>query len=143
MAKSTGAQVFLLSVIAGGSGLQIAESVHSGAMAKCEDDYRAILQEGVDALKRFGFNPVSKLVWGEPVREIATFARQSDADLIVVGHRKQSLLARWWSGTTGAYLVDQLACSILIARSVISDEAFTTELETIRASPPAGSVGPE
>jgi len=128
LAKTCGAQVYLLSVISGTGGLQIAESVVSGPMDRCADDYRAILQEGVDGLTKLGFDPVAKLVRGEPVREIAAFARKIGADLVVVGHRKQSLLARWWSGTTGAYLVDQLACSVLIARTVIADEAFNQAL---------------
>jgi nucleotide-binding universal stress UspA family protein len=128
LAKTCGAQVYLLSVISGTGGLQIAESVVSGPMARCADDYRAILQEGVDGLTQLGFDPVAKLVRGEPVREIAAFARKIGADLVVVGHRKQSLLSRWWSGTTGAYLVDQLACSVLIARTVITDEAFNQAL---------------
>jgi len=136
LARTCGAQVYLLSVIGGGGGLQLAESVHSGAMAKCEDDYRAILREGVEGLQRLGFSPVAKLVQGEPVREIAAFARQIKADLVVVGHRKQGLLSRWWSGTTGAYLVDQLACSILIARSVISDEAFNGEMKALSQRDP-------
>jgi hypothetical protein len=45
------------------------------------------------------------------------------ADLIV-GHRKKSLLERWWSGGSHAYLVDQIDCSLLLARNVISEQQF-------------------
>jgi len=41
---------------------------------------------------------------------------------VVVGHRRQTLLERWWSGASGAYLVDNVGCSVLVARNVISDE---------------------
>ena len=44
--------------------------------------------------------------------------------VFVVGHRKKSLFERWWSGETGAYLVDHIGCSLLIARTAISDEEF-------------------
>jgi nucleotide-binding universal stress UspA family protein len=40
-----------------------------------------------------------------PAEEIGTFARQIEADLIVVGHRRQSAFDRWWSGPRGAYLI--------------------------------------
>ena len=48
---------------------------------------------------------------------------------MVVGHRKKSLIERWWSGQTGAYLVDTLQCSLLIARRLISDEEFEAALQ--------------
>jgi hypothetical protein len=69
-----------------------------------------------------------KLVIGEPVREIGAFAREVAADLVVVGHRHQSIFSRWWSGETRAYLSDHINCSLLIGRNVISDEAFDAQL---------------
>ena len=41
---------------------------------------------------------------GQPAEEIGNFAREIEADLIVVGHRRQSAFDRWWSGPKGAYL---------------------------------------
>ena len=41
------------------------------------------LNEGVARLRQLGFDPVAKLVRGEPAKEIGTFARQIEADLIV------------------------------------------------------------
>ena len=48
----------------------------------------------------------------------------SGADLIVVGHRRQSAFDRWWSGPKGAYLMDCTDCSLLVARNAVSDEAI-------------------
>jgi hypothetical protein len=59
---------------------------------------------------------------------------------VVVGHRKRSLLERWWSGTTGAYLVDHLGCSLLVARRPISDEDFFAAMG-VAAAPPAEIQG--
>ncbi len=43
-----------------------------------------ILNEGVARLRRLGFDPVAKLVIGQPAEEIGNFAKQIGADLIVV-----------------------------------------------------------
>jgi nucleotide-binding universal stress UspA family protein len=87
-----------------------------------------VLSEGVARLRQLGFDPVAKLVRGEPAEEIGTFARQIGADLIVVGHRRQSAFDRWWSGPRGAYLIDYTDCSLLVARNVVSDEAMKAAL---------------
>jgi nucleotide-binding universal stress UspA family protein len=93
-----------------------------------EDAFMEVLNEGVARLRQLGFDPVAKLVRGEPAEEIGTFARQIGADLIVVGHRRQSAFDRWWSGPRGAYLIDYTDCSLLVARNVISDEAIEAAL---------------
>jgi hypothetical protein len=43
------------------------------------------------------------------------------------------VLQRWWSGASGAYITDQVWCSVLIGRNAISDEALEAELQTINA----------
>jgi nucleotide-binding universal stress UspA family protein len=88
-----------------------------------------VLNEGVARLKQLGFDPVAKLGRGEPAEVIGTFAREIGADLIVVGHRRQSVFDRWWSGPRGAYLIDYTHCSLLVARNVISDEAIEAALQ--------------
>jgi hypothetical protein len=55
-------------------------------------------------------------------------ARQIEADLIVVGHRQKSAFERWWSGRSGAYLIDYTDCSLLVARNMISVEAIEVAL---------------
>ena len=63
---------------------------------------------------------------GDPAQQIGDFAREVKADLVVVGHRKRSFLERWWTG--GGYIVDGVDCSLLVARTEISDAAFEAEL---------------
>lgn len=130
LAKHCRADVFLLSVIATSAGMQIGESALAGALAQEQVTYRALLDEGVERLRAMGFEPVSRLVQGEPAQEIAAFARQVSADLVVVGYRKQSMLARWWSGSAGASLSNYIGCSLLVARKDFTDEAFATALHS-------------
>jgi len=128
LARQCGAQVFLLSVLVDTGTLLLVDVAHAGASVQMEDAFMEVLNEGVARLRQLGFDPVAKLVRGEPAEEIGTFARQIGADLIVVGHRRQSAFDRWWSGPRGAYLIDYTDCSLLVARNVISDEAIEAAL---------------
>jgi nucleotide-binding universal stress UspA family protein len=128
LAKRCGAKVFLLSVLADSGGLALAEGAHVGASQGHLEAYGVVLEEGLRKLEQLGLTPTGKLVRGEPAQQIGDYAREVGADLVVVGHRKRGLLERWWSGTNGAYIVDNLDCSLLVARSDISNEAFEAEL---------------
>jgi nucleotide-binding universal stress UspA family protein len=56
------------------------------------------------------------LEFGDPTEEIVRLAAELPADLIVVGHKRQtSLAARWWHSSIGATLLEQSPCSILVA----------------------------
>ena len=124
LARQCNAEVFLLSVLADTGTLLLSEVALAGASVRMEDDFRAILDEGVARLRKLGFDPVAELVRGQPAEEIGNFARHVGADLIVVGHRRQSAFDRWWSGPKGAYLMDYTDCSLLVARNAVSDEAI-------------------
>jgi len=124
LARQCGAKVFLLSVLADDGNFLLAEVALAGASVRIEDDFREILNEGVARLKKLGFDPVAKLVRGQPAEEIGKFAKEIEADLIIVGHRRQSAFDRWWSGPKGAYLMDYTDCSLLVARNAVSDEAI-------------------
>src|SRR6202030_4365746 len=87
-------------------------------------NYKAILAEGVERLKSLGFSPTSRLETGDAGQKIAEFAEEIGAHLVVVGHRPQRPLARWWFGSVGSYLVKRLRCSVLVAQTEISDDEF-------------------
>jgi hypothetical protein len=53
-----------------------------------------------------------------------TVAEDIGANLVVVGHRPDGPLARWWFSSVGTYLVKNLRCSVLIAQTEIGDEEF-------------------
>ncbi len=130
LARQCGAEVFLLSVLVDSGAFVFAEAALAGVSVRIEDDFTEVLSEGVARLKQLGFDPVAKMVRGEPAQEIGNFAREVGADLIVVGHRRQSAFDRWWSGPKGAYLMDYTDCSLLVARNAISDEDMKAALPT-------------
>jgi nucleotide-binding universal stress UspA family protein len=129
LAKRCRAQVFLLSVLPASSGMQMAEGVYPGAVSQQVNSYKELLARGVSVLKQLGLDPVAKLVVGEPAPQIGLFAEEIGADLVVLGHLKQNLMQRWWSGACGGYVSDNVGCSVLVGRKSISDEAFAAELE--------------
>ena len=115
MAQSLGAVAFLLIVDGKSAGLQFADAVHP-LPNRDPQPLLDVLALGLERLKRLGVTAHGKVSAGEPTLVIAEAALAFRADLIVVGHRRQSLLDRWWSGASGAYLVDRVSCSVLVAR---------------------------
>ena len=128
--QECGAKVFLLSVLADYGTILLAEAALAGISIRIEDDFTEILNEGVARLKKLGFDPVAKLVRGQPAEEIGNFAKEIKADLIVVGYRRQSAFDRWWSGPKGAYLMDFTDCSQLVAPNAVSDETIEAAFMT-------------
>lgn len=124
LARRCGAEVFLLAIVPA-----VTSADAMGAPMVLPDAHEEIFQEGLAKSKELGLAVTGKLVHGEPIEEIRTYANKLAIDLVVVGHRKRSLLERWWSGPSHAFLSDNLDCSLLISRASISDEALRAELE--------------
>lgn len=124
LARQCKAEVFLLSVLDDTNTLLSSGVALAGAAVEMEPDFMEILNEGTVRLQQLGFNPVAKLVRGQPAQQIGNFAREIGADLIVVGHRRQNAFKRWWSGPKGAYLMNYTDCSFLVARNFVTDEAI-------------------
>ena len=77
--------------------------------------YAQILEEGVKRLTGSGHAAQGEVVVGEPVDEIAGYARKIGADLIVLGHRHlDSWAARWWRGSVSKALIEHAPCNVLV-----------------------------
>lgn len=85
-----------LSAVKDSGTLLLSEATLAGASVQREESFQEILDEGVARPRKLGFDPMAKLVRGQPSEEIGNFAKQVGADLIVVGHRRQSAFDRWW-----------------------------------------------
>ena len=80
-----------------------------------EGSLKTQLHVGVETLRTIGFDADGELLKGEVIREVTRYAREQQADLIVVGHQQEkSLLRRWWSGSTAKSLVEEAPCNVLI-----------------------------
>jgi nucleotide-binding universal stress UspA family protein len=74
-----------------------------------------LLTEGVSWLKEHGVPAEGQLVYGNPMVHIPEVAKRINADLIVVGHRYRSRMAKWWSEEEESTLLQKVTCSILVA----------------------------
>jgi len=78
--------------------------------------YEAILGEGLRKLSESGHRARGEVVVGDAVDEITRYAREVDADLILVGHKHlDSWAARWWRGSVSKTLIEHAPCSVLVA----------------------------
>jgi len=113
------AQVYLLAVVAPELGIALAEAAAQSDLPEREgEEVRRVLMEGAEELRCAGMSVETRLGAGKPAEEIGRVAREiGGADLVVVGHREQSALARWWSGSVGASLLADAPCSLLVAVS--------------------------
>jgi nucleotide-binding universal stress UspA family protein len=85
-------------------------------LARCEDDRaQALLDEGVQWLKDRGVNATGSLEYGNASDLIAEVAARIGADLVVLGHKQRTRLARWWSESEESSLLDRITCSVLVA----------------------------
>lgn len=108
-------EVHLLAIIRPHAGPVVPEG-YSETWFKHEGDAAAaILNEGVTWLKDHGLEAHGDLAFGNAIEEIVRAAHHVKPDLIVVGHRRRSRLARWWSEDEDATLLDLLSCSVLVA----------------------------
>lgn len=74
-----------------------------------------VLQEGLDRLRDAGHNARGTVLVGDPVTEVARYAQEIGADLIVVGHRHLgSWTQRWWRGSVSKALIEHAACNVLV-----------------------------
>ncbi len=128
LARRYDSTVWLLCVLPDSAGVTMAESLHAGAAEQMFTASTRLVEESVAKLKGFGLKTSGHVLKGDPAPAISAFARKVDADLVVVGHRRRSFLERWWSGPSGAYIVDDIDCSLLVARRPISDAEFAEQM---------------
>jgi nucleotide-binding universal stress UspA family protein len=126
LARTCGAKVVLLSVVPGGTASAEFAAGVGGTLVDHIDGYKDLLRQAAAWMTERGFEPIPKLVMGDPAQSIGAVAKEIAADLVVVGHGRRNVLSRWWSGSTKAYLSDHVGCSILIACNATSDDAFET-----------------
>jgi len=135
VARSAGAEVFLLIVEREHPALTIADAIHPLPVRGVGEP---LLETGLVRLRGLGLMAQGATAQGEPARVIADYARAFRADLVMVGRRRQSRLDRWWWGDSGADLIDRLPCSVLFCRSVASSAALEAQGEASAEVPPEG-----
>ncbi len=125
LAKHCSAHVVLLAVIDAAAYVPVVADAGVAYVPRDQtEEFQKILDEGVQRLQRMGLPHTARLRTADPVSCIVETAAEVSADLVVVGHHKQGMVARWLLGSVTASLIDRLQCSLLTARMEVSDEAL-------------------
>ncbi|HEY4367054.1 MAG TPA: universal stress protein [Steroidobacteraceae bacterium] len=111
-------EAYLLAISRSLLATSVPEGVTPELVASDERDAKSLLADGVQWLKDHDVVTEGSLVYGDPLEQIPQVAERIGADLIVVGHRYRSRLARWWSESEEATLLTRISCSILVAMAV-------------------------
>uniref|UniRef100_UPI0035CA712C universal stress protein n=1 Tax=uncultured Sphingomonas sp. TaxID=158754 RepID=UPI0035CA712C len=139
IAQNFGATAHLLIIDPETAATRIAEGY---SMSRIPAQGQKLLDLGLGRLSQLGVTATGELIRGEPIPLIVNRVHLLKIDLIVLGHRRRSFLNRWWSGSSGGYIVDDVPCSLLVARATITDEEFETYLNGNPAHVNASSEHP-
>lgn len=125
LAQISGAKVTLMAVVDPGFGIGLAvDPIGAYFPPDQTASFQKTLDEGAERLTRMGLSHEARLEHGQPAERIAAVAREISADLVVVGHHRQGIVAGWLLGSVAADLTNSLPCSLLVARKEISDDVL-------------------
>ncbi len=91
-------------------------SEHYEWLKVAEEDYAAKLAETADELAAQGLNFRGEILKGEPHKEIVRFARDENANLIVLGKRGLGLIDRMLVGSTTLRVLREASIPVLAVR---------------------------
>ena len=108
------AEVHVLSVLSNPAWVQGADITSAVPVDLVAESARSLLEDGLKRLTARGIRATGHFAVGDPLDQIRFFADALKIDLIIVGHRHTSRLARWWGGRNDGLLLDRVSCSVLV-----------------------------
>lgn len=124
LAQICEARVVLLAVVEPASDIYYAGEIAAYNPRDKTEDFQKVLDDGMERLARMGLSAEGRLEAGQPAEVITVVAHEVAAELVVVGHQKQGVMARWLRGSVTTTLCDRLNCSLLAARIEVPDEVL-------------------
>lgn len=76
----------------------------------------AEIDDAVREVRHLGVEPVRAMAMGRPEHALVETARRDDVDLLVVGHRGLSGVARVLLGSVSEHVATHATCSVIVAR---------------------------
>lgn len=115
LARICQARLYLLSIVVTTGNMAIAEAVGSTDVWGLEQSaLEKHVDKAVQSLKEQGMDVSASIRNGAPDIEIVRYARELNADLVILGHTTKGMLSRWLQGSLCAKLLDQLPCNLLV-----------------------------
>ena len=113
--------VTIMGIVVTSGGLLLDPAVVSRDLIDTEQRLlRDALDSAAQEATRMGVMATTVLRDGDAAHEIAAYAREVHADLVVVGHGHKGLLARWLEGSVGTQLLAAMPCSLLVASDPVA-----------------------
>jgi len=110
------AELHLLSIVVTTGGMAIADAAGSEDVWGIEHrQLEHVAQIAVEKLRSQGLTIIASVRYGDPASEIAAYAHEVKANLVVLGHTYKGMLTRWLQGSVGTKLLHHLPCSLLVA----------------------------
>lgn len=115
LARTCQARLYLLSIVVTTGNMAIAEAVGSTDVWGMEQSaLEKNVNKAIQTLKEQGMDVSASIRSGDPDIEIVRYARELNADLVILGHTTKGMLTRWLQGSLCAKLLDQLPCNLLV-----------------------------
>jgi nucleotide-binding universal stress UspA family protein len=125
LAQELNAEVHVLAVLSNTAWVQGADIISAVPTEYISESAKSVLDEGLKKLAARGIRATGHFAVGDPLDQISFFANDLKVDLVVVGHRRTSRLARWWSGKNDGLLLDRVSCSVLVTMGPEIEEPAT------------------
>jgi nucleotide-binding universal stress UspA family protein len=96
--------------------LALAGAAYDQMTREMVEETRKVAARASDALQRSGLTVETVVREGDPRTEIVAEAEKLQADLIVLGSKGRTGVARWLMGSVAEYVVRHAPCSVEVAR---------------------------
>ena len=111
-------ELHLFGVIVSTGGMAIGQAAGVEDMLGREGNaIRSSLEDVAGKLRAEGLRVVTQTAEGSPAEEIARYALETGADLLIIGHILHFSLGHWLQGSVAKALLRELPCSILVAKA--------------------------
>lgn len=118
LARLCQGELHLFGVIVSTGGMAIGQAAGAEDMLGREGNaIRSSLQDVAGKLRAEGLRVVTQTAEGSPAEEIARYALETGADLLIIGHIPHFSLGHWLQGSVAKALLRELPCSILVAKA--------------------------
>lgn len=117
LARLCQGELHLFGVIVSTGGMAIGQAAGAEDILGQEGNaIRSSLEDSAGKLRAEGLRVVTQTAEGSPAEEIARYALQTGADLLIIGHIPHFSLGHWLQGSVAKALLRELPCSILVAK---------------------------
>ena len=118
LARLCQGELHLFGVIVSTGGMAIGQAAGAEDMLGREGNaIRSSLEDVAGKLRAEGLRVVTQTAEGSPAEEIARYALETGADLLIIGHIPHFSLGHWLQGSVAKALLRELPCSILVTKA--------------------------